>query len=190
VSADPRDVALGAAAGGLRAALAAGRVAILPAQLAMRAPVIGNPLQRLARDLAHEGALVRARTRAQLEASAEDFIVNSDLDRLIAAVLDHDVTERALDRALASPGLERLVVQVLESRLVDDLTKRVLDSPEMDAVVQYIATSPEVLDAVSQQTQSLAQEMVADVRRRTQTVDDVAERRVRGWLRRPRPATP
>ena len=95
-----------------------------------------------------------------------------------------------MERALASPGLERLVVQVLESRFIDDLTERVLDSPEMDAVVEHIATSPQVLDAVSQQTQSLAQEMVADVRRRTQTVDDVAERTVRGWLRRPRPATP
>ena len=154
-----------------------------------QAPVVGPPLQRAAQDLAHEGALVRARTRAQLEASVEELLLSADLDRLIAAVLEHELTERALDRALASPGLERLVVRVLESRLVDDLTERVLASPEMDRVMDYVATSPQIIDAVSQQTQTLAQEMVADVRRRSQTVDDVAERTVRGWLRRPRPAT-
>ena len=107
---------------------------------------------------------------------------------MIGAVLDHEMTERAVDRALASPGLERLVVRVLESRLVDDLTEQVLRSPEMERVVEHIATSPQVIEAVTQHTQTLAEEMVADVRRRTHTVDDVAEQTVRGWLRRPRPA--
>ena len=61
-----------------------------------------------------------------------------------------------------------------------------LRSPEMERVVEHIATSPQVIDAVTHHTQSLAEEMVADVRRRTHTADDVAERAVRGWLRRPR----
>jgi hypothetical protein len=77
---------------------------------------------------------------------------------------------------------------VLDSRLVDGLTDRVLQSPEMDRVVEYIATSPQVMEAVSHHTQTLAEEMVADVRRRSQSIDDVAERTVRGWLRRPRPS--
>jgi hypothetical protein len=190
VSTDPRDVALGLAASGMRIGLTAGRAALIPTRLAARAPVVGPPLRRAARDLGHEGALLRARTRAALEQGAEDLIVGADLDRVIAAVLEHEVTERALERALASPGLERLVVQVLESRFLDDLTERVLHSPEMDRLVEYVATSPQVVDAVSQHTQTLAQEMVEDVRRRTHAVDDVAERTVRGWFRRPRPATP
>ena len=33
----------------------------------------------------------------------------------------------------------------------------------------------------------MADEMAANVRRRAESVDDVAERTVRGWLRRPRP---
>ena len=77
---------------------------------------------------------------------------------------------------------------MLESRLVDELTEQVLRSPEMERVVEHIATSPQVVEAVTQHTQTLAEEMVTDVRRRTQTVDDVAERTVRGWLRRPRPS--
>ena len=117
-------------------------------------------------------------------------VATTDLDEVIGTLLDHEVTERVVDRALESPGLERLVVRVLESRLVDEVTERVLRSPEMERVVEHIATSPQVVAAVTQHTQSLAEEMVSDVRRRTQSVDDIAERTVRGWLRRPRPQTP
>ena len=123
-----------------------------------------------------------------VERVAAQMLVTADLDRVIASVLDHEMTERAVDRALASPGLERLVTQVLDSRFVDELTEQVLRSPEMERVVQYIATSPQVVEAVTQHTQTLAEEMVSDVRRRTHAVDDVAERTVRSWLRRPRPS--
>ena len=124
-----------------------------------------------------------------VERVAAQIVATTDLDRVVGSVLENELTERALDRALESPGLERLIVRVLESRLVDGITERVLHSPEMDRVVEYIATSPQVVDAISRHTQTLAEEMVADMRRRTHTVDDVAERMVRGWLRRPRPST-
>lgn len=224
---DARDLALGLAAGGARAGLAAGHAALLPARVAMRAPVVGGPLRRVAQDLAHDGSLVRARGRVKIELAfgellaapeleravdrllagtltdavgrslathrvvervAAQILATADLDRLIGAVLDHELTERAVDRALASPGLERLVVRVLESRLVDDLTDQVLRSPEMERVVAHIASSPQVVEAVTQHTQTLAEEVVDDVRRRAQTVDNITERTVRGWLRRPRPS--
>ena len=225
--ADPRDVALGLASSGARAAVTVGRLALLPARVAGRAPLLGAPLRRAARDLAHDGSLVRERARVKLEDAAGELLAapeleraadrllagtltdavgrslathrvvervaiqllaTADVDGLIGAVLDHEMTERVVDRALASPGLERVVIRVLESRLVDELTEQVLHSPEMERVVEYIATSPQLLEAVSQQTQTLAEEMVSDVRRRTHNVDDVAERTVRGWLRRPRPS--
>jgi hypothetical protein len=230
-SPDPVDVALALAVNAARAGMAAGRVALLPARVAVRTPLLGPPLRRAARDLSHTGSLVRSRARANLEeavAAATDeliaapelkraadrllagplteavsrslaehrvvervavqMVAAADLDRIIGALLDHELTERAVDRALASPGLERLVTRVLESRLVDDLTEQVLRSPEMERVVEYIATSPQVVEAVTQHTQTLAEEMLSDVRRRTHSVDDVAERTVRGWLRRPGPS--
>jgi hypothetical protein len=189
--------------------------------------LLGAPLRRLARDLAHEGALARERALVKLEDGADELLAapeveravdrllagtltdavarslaahrvvervamqmlaTADVDRVIGAVLDHEMTERALDRALASPGLERLVIRVLESRLIDGLTEQVLRSPEMERVVEHIATSPQVVEAVTHHTQTLAEEMVADVRRRTHSVDDIAERTVRSWLRRPRPS--
>jgi len=177
---DPRDVAIGAAAIGVRAGVRAGRVALVPLGLALRAPVAGTILRRRADELAATGAGARARVR-------DAVLESEELDRLIVAVLEHERTDQLVARVLESPGLERLIVRVLESRLVDELTERVLRSPELERVVEYVATSPQVLDAVSHQTRSLADEMAVNVRRRAESVDDAAERTVRGWLRRPRP---
>jgi hypothetical protein len=174
--ADARDVGLGVLAVGARAGLAVGKLATTPVRVAARAPVVSGPVRRMTQDLAAEGRMTRARV-----------MEIADVERLVDAVLEDPRTERVLARALDNPGLERMVVRVLESRFLDDLTDRVLSSPEMQRVIEHIATSPEVMDAVAQHTQSMAEEMVSDVRRRTQRVDDVAEQTVRGWLRRPRP---
>lgn len=201
---DSRDVTLGLAVVGVELGLSAGRTVAASARLAGRMPVVGAIGRRLASDLAHEGSLARARLDARtdiatvhvarllaerhvIERFAAEVLAAVDIDAIVAAVLEHDRTQQALERALLSPGLERMLVQVLESRLVDELTERVLASPELERVVEYVATSPQVLDAVTRQTQSLASEMAEDVRARAQSIDEVAERTVRGWLRRPRP---
>ena len=173
-----QDLAIGIAVTGARSALTVGHYALLPARVALRAPVIGPPLRRRTYVLEDRGRRTRERARE---------LTNEDLDRAIVAVLDHARTEQIVETVLQSPGLERLVVRVLESRFVDDLTERVLHSPELERVVEYVATSPLVLDAVSHQTRTLADEMATNVRRRAESVDDVAEHAVRGWLRRPRP---
>jgi hypothetical protein len=69
---------------------------------------------------------------------------------------------------------------------VDDLTERLLASPELQRVIEHVAASPELLEAVSHHTETLVEEVVADVRSSSQRVDDLAERTVRSWLRRPR----
>ena len=201
---DPRDVALGVVVVGAEVGVTAGRAALASARLAARAPLVGRLSRRVAGDLAHQGRLARARLdagtdeltgavahvlaeRHVVELVATEVLAATDLDAVVEAVLEHERTQQALERALLSPGLERLLVQVLESRLVDELTERVLASPELERVVEYVATSPQVLDVVTRQTQSLAGEMASGVRARAQSIDDVAERTVRGWLRRPRP---
>jgi tellurite resistance protein len=85
-------------------------------------------------------------------------------------------------RTLRTADLDRLFAAV-----ATELTDRLLRSPEMDRLVAYVASSPELLDAVTRHTESLAEEMVDDVRRRSRSADDFVERAVRGWLRRPRP---
>ena len=176
------DVALGLVVAGARA----GHVALAPLRLAARAPVVGAPLRYAGDSLALDGSAARVRIEAIVVEQLSRPEVEWTIDRIVAAVLDDERTERVMERALASPGLERLIVRILESRLVDELTERVLASPELQRVVSHVASSPEVMDALSHQTETLADEVVTDVRQRAQRVDDLAERTVRGWLRRPR----
>ena len=180
MAAEPHDVVLGVAVIGTRSGLAAGRLALRPARLVLRAPVLGGMLQTRVDAVAATGVSARERASGAL-------LDGEDLDRLLCTILEHERTEQLVERILASPGLERLIVRVLESQLVDELTERVLRSPELEQVVEYVATSPQVLDAVSRQTRSLADEMAVNVRSRAERADDAAERTVRGWLRRPRP---
>ncbi len=201
---DSRDVALGLAVVGAEVGMAAGRAILAPMRLVARAPLVAGVAHRVADDLAHQGVLARARVdveadaltdavahalaqRRVVERVAAEVLAVVDVDAVVEAVLEHERTQQALERALLSPGLERMLVQVLESRLLDDLTERVLASDELERVVEYVATSPQVLDAVTRQTQSLAGEMADGVRARAQSVDEMAERTIRGWLRRPRP---
>jgi hypothetical protein len=176
---DPRNVALGAAVIGVRTGVRAGRIALVPVGLALRAPVAGPILQRRIDELSAAGIAARARAR--------DVVMESDeLEQLICTVIEHERTEVIVQRVMDSPGLERIIVRVLEGQLVDEIIDRVLHSPELDRIVEYVASSPQVLDAVSHQTRSLADEVAVNVRKRAESVDDAAERTVRGWLRRPR----
>ena len=158
---------------------------------ALAAELVAAPELERAIDRALAGPLTDAVARSISqhrvpERVASQVVADLEIDPLVDAVLEDARTEQALERALASPGLERLVVRVLESRLVDDLTERLLESPELQRVLEHVATSPEVLAAVTHHTETLAEEMVADVRRSGQRVDEIAERTVRSWLRRPR----
>ncbi len=58
-------------------------------------------------------------------------------------------------------------------------------SPELQQLIERIAASPEIRAALTQQTSSLAGEMVGGVRHRTERLDDAAERTVHRWFRRP-----
>jgi hypothetical protein len=100
------------------------------------------------------------------------------------------LTDQALQAGLAEQIADRLLApDVLDSPLLLEITDRVMASDEMQRVIAHIASSPELRAAITEQTSGLTEEMVAGVRQRTVSMDDVAERTVRGWLRRPRPMT-
>jgi hypothetical protein len=200
---DLGDAALAVAAVGYQ-------IARIPLGVAVRLPGM--------RRLALDGAIVRARLRSRLAGVIEDVLASPevartidrvlagalpdavvrsllahrlpervagelaasvDLDVAVTAVLDRDSTHQLVQAVLASPGFDRLLVQA---------TDRALTGPEMQRIVQHVAGSPEVREALTRQSTSLAEEMVASVRTRAESLDDAAERTVRGWLRRPRPA--
>jgi uncharacterized RDD family membrane protein YckC len=109
------------------------------------------------------------------ERVAAEIAATPEFEQAVADALDHEATARLVDRALASPGLERLVTEAIESRLTD----RVLHSPELQRAVEQVASSPAVRSAMQRQTTSLAEELVGGVRRRAESADDAAQRRIR-----------
>jgi hypothetical protein len=126
---------------------------------------------------------VQARAEAAFDAALEGPLT----EHVVRALGEHRVIERIVDELIASGTVTALFEQALESRLLLELTDRVMASEERQHVVAHIASSPELRAAITEQTSGLADDMVAGVRRRTASLDDVAERTVRGWLRRPRP---
>ena len=211
------DLAAGLAAGGIRVGIRVGRTLLLPARLATRLPVVGGRLSERAYDVGIDGHVQLARGRAALESAAArvdralagpltealgrslaehrvaerlagELVAQGAMEDALTSALEHEEAQRLLEHAIASPGLERLIATVLESKLVPELTDRILASREMQAVLEYVAKSPELRRALTEQSSSLAEEMVDGLRGRTESLDAAAETTIRGWLRRPRPS--
>lgn len=179
------------------AALAVAQVAYdtarLPLGLVVRLPGMHR--------LANEGAYVRARLRSRLEGATLELLSAPELERavdrviagtlpdaIVRSLLAHHVVERlaeevdldaAVAAVIASPHMDRLLVQA---------TDRALRGPELQRVIDHVVASPEVRAALTKQSTTMAEELAQGVRTRAETLDDVAERTVRGWLRRPHPA--
>jgi hypothetical protein len=137
-------------------------------------------------ELEVERAIDRALAGQLTDAIAWSLARHRVVERVASQVIRELDVERIVDAVLDDPRTEQLLVRVFEHRLVDNLTDHILASPEFQRILEHVASSPEVLAAVSHHTETLAEEMVDDVRERSRKVDDLAERTVRGWLRRPR----
>lgn len=196
------------------AALAVGYVAFEIARVPLRAAERLPGMDRLAA----EGAAIRARTRSRLEGLLDDILrapeVERAIDRLLASTvpdavvrslienhvvervalelaetvdvdavvvtaLEHETTQEFVAAVIASPGLDQLLVQA---------TDRALRGPELQRVIEHVAASDEVRAALTQQSTTLAAEMAQGLRTRAERLDEVAERTVHGWFRRPHSA--
>jgi hypothetical protein len=157
-------------------------IARLPLDLVTRLPGM--------RRIAIEGAAGRARTRSYLEGRAEDavdwLLAGRLPDAVVRSALEHQVAERIAEDLAATVDLEAAVTAALDHETTQRLVQAVLASPAMQRTIEHVAASPEVRAALTVQSTTLAEEMVAGVRTRAETLDDSEERAVRGWLRRPR----
>jgi hypothetical protein len=166
----------------------------LRAQLeAVIAAVLASPEMERTLDRALAGRLTEVIARSVAthrvaERLAGELAATGELERAFTSALEHETTQRVLERALAGPAVERMMITVLESRLVPELTDHLLRSRELQVVLDHIARSPELRRALTDQGSSMAGEMADGLRDRTESLDDAAERTLRGWLRRPRPA--
>jgi hypothetical protein len=180
-------IALGFAATGVRAGRFMVGLSLLPARTAWDA---AWPRLQARSEAAFDDALAGPLTERLVRSLGEHRVIERIADELIANGTVTALFDQALQAGLAEQIADRLLApDVLDSRLLLEITDRVMVSDEMQHVIAHIASSPELRAAIAEQTSGLADEMVAGVRQRTVSMDDVAERTVRGWLRRPRPMT-
>jgi hypothetical protein len=178
-------IAFGFAAAGVRAGQFMVGVSLLPARAAWDA---AWPRLQARGEAAFDNALAGPLTEHFARSLGEHRVIERIADELIANGTVTALFDQALQAGLAEQIADRLLApDVLDSPLLLQITDRVMASEEMQRVIAHIASSPELRTAMAEQTSGLTEEMVAGVRQRTVSLDDVAERTVRGWLRRPRP---
>ena len=139
------------------------------------------------------GALPEAVARALIEHRVVERVVtevltSAELGGEIVSARETERTERLVAQVLASPALERVLADALESRLTLDLTDRIVRSPAFRHALTQVLSSPELRAALTGQSMSFAEELVAGLSQRLRKLDDVIERRPRRWFHRaPRP---
>jgi uncharacterized RDD family membrane protein YckC len=128
-------------------------------------------------------------SRGPLEAAADEHLV-PELTRLIDRALaqslpedlvdslvEHRVPERMAAELARTGALDRLVEEALASPHTNDLVDRIVQSEEMRRAIRELASSPEVREAVAQQTAGVAEELVAEVRGWARRLDGRIDRR-------------
>ena len=115
---------LGLAAGGAQLGLAAGRAALLPARVAVRAPFMGASLRGAARDLAHQGSLVRERARVRAETATDELLASSEVERAADRLLAGPLTDAVGCSLAAHRVVERVAVQLLAIRRPRSVDRR------------------------------------------------------------------
>jgi hypothetical protein len=164
------------------------RVMARPVRLVGRTPVVGSVVRQIGAGLAADGRAARTLVIApELQHMLDNVLAGPVTDAIARSLGQNRVAERVASQVLADLDVDSIVAAVLADERTERTVARMLDSREMRLIIGHIASSPELLEAVTYHTETLAEEMVTGVRTRAQRVDDVAERTVRGWLRHPRP---
>jgi hypothetical protein len=153
-------------------------------------------VERVAEQMLVAGVLDRALDRAEAagvpERLGERLLADGIADQIAERLLAGPELERIVERALESPGMERVVDRIVESRLLEETVGRIVDDvatelPDRDALwalIDVIAQSPAVTEAITQQGAGFADQVAAEVRDRSRSVDARLERGAWRLLRR------
>jgi hypothetical protein len=182
---DSRDMTVGAAVSVFRAGVAVGRLGLAPVRVAARAPILGTALS----ELEAQGRRTREDAIDQLVEVLDRVLAGPLTEAVARSLIEQRVVERVAAEVTARMDIGQTVANALDSPVVIEITERFLASVEMQSAVAHIAATPELRQALREQSSGLAEEMVGGIRRRSEALDEKAERTVRGWWRRPRPRT-
>jgi hypothetical protein len=105
----------------------------------------------------------------------------------LRAATDRMAADGRRARLEAERWIERTASDAVESPVAVELTDNVLRSAAVQHAIDHLASSPELRQAVAEQTAGMAQQTIEGVRKRSVVLDDVAEQTVRRWLRRQPP---
>jgi uncharacterized RDD family membrane protein YckC len=140
-----------------------GRLALLPARVIARSPLVAPVVDGATSRLAARGRKAEVRGRRLLDAQ----------------------------RVVHTPAFEQLVRDAAESRVARDLTDEAIRSEEIQRALEEVLAGPAVINALDRQTTTLATETAGRIREGARRLDERAEATVRAWLRRePRPDVP
>lgn len=162
------DVAVGLAATAVRLGGRVWRVALLPARVAARLPVVEPVVLGTAQGLASAGREAQASGRRRVE----------------EAGLGDEAIERLAHRLLESPAFERILREAAASRVTRDLLDEAARSSELQRVLEEVLSGPAVRNALTRETQTLWSEVAARLREATARLDDSVERVARRTLGR------
>jgi uncharacterized RDD family membrane protein YckC len=119
-----------------------------------------------------------------IERVSAELLASIDLEALVKKVLDDERTERIGRQVVASPAFERILADAVETALRREIMSSVLESPEFHRSLGQVLSSPDVRAALTSQTRSLGEEMLAAARVRAASLDEKTERAARRWVHR------
>jgi uncharacterized RDD family membrane protein YckC len=146
---------------------AAGRAATFSARAAARA--WRGPLEAVADDVLSAPEVARIMDR---------MLAGPLLEELVRSIVRNRVLERIATELADNGELEKLIAAALASPRTIKITDGVLASDETQHALRHIASSPDLRDAIAQQTIGLAAEVVVSMRSSAVRLDDRAERAV------------
>jgi len=89
----------------------------------------------------------------------------------VHSLVEHRVLERMAAELAETGALDELVEKALASPRTQELTDRIVNSEEMRLAIRHIVASPEVREAVTQQTTGLVEELFGEIRARARRLD-------------------
>jgi uncharacterized RDD family membrane protein YckC len=155
---------------------AAGRAAFFPARAAAR--VWRDQLEAAADEVLSAPEIARVIDRALAGSLPED---------IARSVIRHRVLERMATELASNGELERLLSAALASPQTLAFTDRVLASEEAQHALRHVASSPELGEAIAEQTTGLADEVIGGARDSAGRLDDRVEHAIRRRERAERP---
>jgi uncharacterized RDD family membrane protein YckC len=145
-------------------------VALFPARVVARLPVVEPVLASRAEELAAAGREAEARSRRRLDRA---------LTETVPSALGDEAIDALARRLLESPAFERVLREAAGSKVARELLDDAVRSRELQHAVEEVLAGPAVRNALRRETKTLGEEVSARVREAAVRLDDAVDRRER-----------